>query len=61
MNIELKPCPFCGHRTAPEVISMAELDSIDGNERDLWYAASDADRKHKYLSGKIIECKGDKP
>ena len=34
MQIELKPCPFCGHRTAPEVISMAELDSIEGNE---WY------------------------
>ena len=33
-NIELKPCPFCGNRTAPEVVSISELDSVDGNE---WY------------------------
>lgn len=34
MQIELKPCPFCGNRTAPEVISIAELDSVEDND---WY------------------------
>jgi hypothetical protein len=34
LEIKLKPCPFCGNRTAPEVISISELDSVEGNE---WY------------------------
>lgn len=34
LKSNLKPCPFCGNRTAPEVISLAELDSVEGND---WY------------------------
>ena len=34
LKSSLKPCPFCGNRTAPEVVSMAELESVEGNE---WY------------------------
>lgn len=34
LKSNLKPCPFCGNKTAPEVISIAELDSVEGNE---WY------------------------
>lgn len=33
-QIRLRKCPFCGNRTAPEVVSIAELDSVEGNE---WY------------------------
>ena len=33
-DILLKHCPFCGNRTAPEITSMAELESVEGNE---WY------------------------
>ena len=31
-NIDLKPCPFCGSRTAPRVVSIAELESTTDNE-----------------------------
>ena len=33
-NIELRKCPFCGSRTSPDIVSMAELDGVEDNE---WY------------------------
>ena len=33
--MELKPCPFCGSRTAPKACSIAEAEYIDTD--DIWY------------------------